>query len=139
MKYFNYFGLSLSVLILAVGCATPQPVPFQLIDSSSLIQTGTIFPDGQRMEAMIDGQLYKGFYIVGSQVAYSETFGGRLTPRDTVTTSTSNTVRAHLASDKGLQLDCEFLFEGKRAIGECKSPTGKAYQLSADGLNNQQQ
>ena len=136
MKYFKYFSLSLSVLILAVGCATPQPVPFQLLDSSNIIQRGTIIPDGQRIEVVIDGQLYKGFYILGSQVAFSETLGGRLTPLDTVTTTTSNTARAHLASANGQQLNCEFLFEGKRAIGECKSPEGKVYQLSAGSLSN---
>src|SRR5450631_1576071 len=100
----NFKTLSTCIIafVLTVGCATPKPVPFQLVDSDSSIQKGTIFPDGQRMEALIDGQLYKGFYIVATQVSYSETLGGRrYGPLDTVTTSSSNSVRAQLTSDKG--------------------------------------
>lgn len=124
----------ISVLILATGCATPQPVPFQLIDSESRIQKGTIFPDTQRIEVMVEGQLYKGFYIVATGMAHSETFGGfRSYPRETITTYSSNSARAHLISDKGQRLGCDFLFEGKRAIGECRSPAGTVFQLTADG------
>lgn len=122
------------VLALAVGCAAPKPVPFQLVDSESKIQKGTIFPDRQRIEVMVDGQLYKGFYIVATGVAHSETFGGwRSYPRDTTTTFSSNSVRAQLTTDKGQRLSCEFLFESRRAIGECRSPSGAVYQLIADG------
>jgi hypothetical protein len=123
-------------LLFVVGCGTPQPVPFQLVDAASIVQKGTLFPDGQRVEAVIDGQLYKGFYIVAGQVAFSETLGGRLSPRDTVTTTTSNSVRAQISSEKGQQLSCEFLLESKRAIGECKSPAGKVFQLTADGMSH---
>jgi hypothetical protein len=124
----------IAAIVLAAGCAS-QPIPIQLIDSESGINKGTIYPDGQRIEAKIDGQFYKGFYIVAAQVAYSETFGGwRSGPRDTVTTASSNSGRAHLTSDKGQQLSCEFLFESQRAIGECRSPTGKTFQLTADGV-----
>ncbi len=129
-------GACIFSLALMVGCGTPQPVPFQLVDPASSIQKGTIFPDGQRIEAVIDGQLYKGFYIVAGQMAYSDTLGGRLSSRYTVTTSTSNSVRAQMASDKGQHLSCEFLFESRRAIGECKSPAGRIYQLNADGAAN---
>lgn len=122
------------ILALAAGCATPKPVPFQLVDSESRIQKGTIFPDRRRIEVMVDGQLYKGFYIFANGEAYSETFGGwRSFPRDTVTTYSSNSARAQLASDKGQRLSCEFLFESRRAIGECRSPAGAVFQLIADG------
>ena len=127
----------LSVLVLAAGCASQQPLPFQLVDSESKIHKGTFFPDGQRIEAMIDGKLYKGFYIIATQIAYSETLGGwRGGPRETVTTATSNSAKAHMASDNGSQLNCTFLFESKQAIGECKSPAGKIFQLTADGINH---
>jgi hypothetical protein len=120
---------------LVMGCATPQPVPFQLIDSESRIQKGTIFPDRERIEVTIEGQSYKGFYLVANGVAHSETFGGswRSLPRNTVTTYSSNSVRAQLISEKGQRLSCEFLFESNRAIGECRTPAGAIFQLVADG------
>ena len=122
-----------TVLLLAAGCATPQPVPFQLIDSESRVQKGTIFTATQRIEAMIDGQQYKGFYIVATGMAHSETFGGwRASPRETVTTYSSNSVRAQLTSDKGQRLKCDFLFEGRKAIGECRTPAGTVFHLIAD-------
>ena len=134
-RYINNLCAIVAVLVLSVGCANQKPLPFELVDANSSMNKGTIFPDGQRIEATIDGQLYTGFYLVATQVAYSETFGGwRSGPRDTVTTSSSNSVRAHLVSPKGEQLNCEFLFESRQAIGECKSPSGKIFQLAADGL-----
>jgi hypothetical protein len=130
---FKTIFACVTAIALTAGCAS-QPVPFQLVDSESAINKGTIYPDGQRIEAIIDGQSYKGFYIIATQVAFSETFGGwRFGPHDTVTTSSSNSGRAQLASDKGQQLSCEFLFESKRAIGVCRSPAGKSFQLTADG------
>ena len=135
-RHLKILSTGLSVIVLATGCASRQPVPFQLVDSESTIQKGTIFPDGQRIEATIDGKLYKGFYIVATEVAYSETMGGwRAIPRDTVTTATSNSAKAHMASDNGSQLNCTFLFEAKQAIGECISPAGKIFQLTADGMS----
>ena len=133
-KHLKTITACIFVLVLAVGCATPQPVPFQLVDSESRIQKGTIFPDRQRIEVLVDGQLYRGFYIVATGAARSETFGGwRSFPRDTVTTYSSNSARAQLTSDKGQRLSCEFLFESRRAIGECRSPAGAVFQLIADG------
>ncbi len=121
------------VPILIAGCATP-PVPFQLVDSESRIQKGTIFPDGQRIEVMIDGQLYKGFYIAATGMAVSQGYGGlRSYPRNSVTYFSSNSMRGQLATDKGQRLNCEFLFDSGRAIGECRSPAGAIFQLVADG------
>ena len=115
------------------GCAAPKPLPFQLVDSESRVQKGTLFPGKQLIEATVDGQLYKGFYIFANGEAYSETFGGwRSFPRDTQTTFTSNSARAQLVSDKGQRLTCEFLFESRRAIGECRSPAGAIFQLIAN-------
>jgi hypothetical protein len=131
---FKTAGACLAIFLLLNGCGTLQPVPFQLVDSSSGIQKGTIFPDGQRIEAVIDGQLYKGFYIVAGHIAFSDSMGSRLSSRYTVTRVTTNSARAQMATDKGQQLSCEFLFESGRAIGECKSPAGKIYQLNADGV-----
>ncbi len=124
-------SLSLCAALVA-GCAAPQPVPFQLIDPASAVQKGTIFPDRQRIEVTIDGQRYKGFYLMASGLAYSESVGS-LRARQSMTTYFSNTARAQLASEKGQHLSCEFLFEGRRAVGACKTPAGVEYQLSAEG------
>lgn len=133
-KHLKALSASLCVVALVTGCATPQPVPFQLIGPSSAVQKGAIFPDRQSIEVTIDGQQYKGFYLVAAGAAYSESYGGwRHGPNQSVTTYSSNSARAHLSSDKGQRLNCEFLLEGMRAIGECRTPAGVTYQLSADG------
>jgi hypothetical protein len=127
-------GASLCVVALVAGCAAPQPVPFQLIDSASAVQRGTIFPDRQQIEMTIDGQQYRGFYLVATGTGYSESYGGwRRGPTQSVTTYSSNSARAHLVSDKGQRLSCEFLLDGMQAIGECKTPAGVVYQLTAPG------
>ncbi len=122
------------VPVLVAGCATPPPVPFQLVDSESRIQKGTIFPDKQRMEVTVDGQLYKGFYIAATGMAISQGYAGlRSYPQNSVTYFSSNSMRAQLASDRGQRLNCEFLFDSGRAVGECRSPAGAIFQLVADG------
>lgn len=126
--------ISALMLLSAGGCVTTPPVPFQLIDSASRIQQGAIFPDTQRLEVMLDEHLFTGFYIVATGAAVSKTMTGRrFIPRDTVTTFSSNSARAQLSAANGQQLSCEFLFEGRRVLGECKTPSGVAYQLTADG------
>jgi hypothetical protein len=128
-------SISACILVLGIaGCAAPKPVPFQLVNSESKVHQGTLFPDNQRIEVKIDGQLYQGFYMVATGQAHSESFGGwRSTPRETVTTYSSNSVRAQLISENGQRLRCEFLFEGRRAIGECRSLSGTVFQLIANG------
>lgn len=121
------------VISMAVGCAAQAPVPFQLIDSGSKVQWGTLFPDSQRIEITVDGHLFSGFYIVAGGAAFSETITGRrLFPGNTVTSFSSNSARAHLTAENGKQLSCEFLFEFRRAIGECRTPDGAVFQLTAD-------
>jgi len=125
--------LAVSLITVVTGCTIPLPVPFQLIDSNSRVQPGTLFQDSQRIEVTVDGHVFNGFYIVPSGAAVSQTLSGRrLLPSDTVTTFSSNSARAHLTSDNGQQLSCEFLFEFRRAVGECRSPSGAVFQLIAD-------
>jgi hypothetical protein len=119
------------------GCVAPTPVPFQLVDSESKVQWGTLFPDSQRIEVTVDGHLFNGFYIVAGGEAVSQTTTGRrFYPGNTVTTYSSNSVRAHLTADNGQQLSCEFLFELRHAIGECRSASGAIFQLIADENNS---
>lgn len=135
MARFFMSGCAFMVVLgLAGGCATPQPVPFKLIDSESKVQRGAIFPDSQRLEVMVDGRLFQGFYIVATGSAVSQTVTGRrLLPRDTVTTLYSNSARAHLTADNGQQLSCEFLFEARRLLGECRYPAGAVLKMVAEG------
>jgi len=52
-RQFKSLGACILVLTLA-GCAAPKPVPFQLVDSESKTQKGTIFFDSQRIEVTLD-------------------------------------------------------------------------------------
>lgn len=129
-----FLNASLIALLLAGGCATPQPLPFRLVDAASKVQNGTFFPDTQRIEVTLDGRRYAGFYLVATSVAYSQSLSGwRFFPHDTVTTVASNSARAHLVAEDSRQLNCEFLIEARRALGECRTPAGTVYQLVADG------
>jgi hypothetical protein len=127
---------SLSALVILAGCAASLPIPFQLVDSQSKVQKGTIYTDTQRIEVTVDGHVYKGFYIVASSTALSQSTSiQRYYPRNTITTFTSNNARSHLTADNGQRLSCEFLLEFRRALGECRSPAGAEFQLVADGIS----
>lgn len=131
---FKACNACLCVLALTAGCATPQPLSFQLVDSSSKVQRGNIFPDSERIEVTIDGVTFGGFYITASGTAVSHsTTVRRSFPNNTVTTFSSNSARAHLTAENGQLMSCEFLLESRRALGECRTPAGKIYQLVADG------
>lgn len=131
---FKACNACLCALALTVGCATSQPVSFQLVDPSSRVQRGSIFPDSERIEVTIDGITFSGFYLTasGTAVSQSTTFR-RSFPNNTVTTFSSNSARAHLTAENGQLMSCEFLLESRRALGECRTPAGKIYQLVADG------
>lgn len=133
-KHSKILTTHLSALILAAGCAASMPVPFQLVDPASVVQRGTLYPDSERIEVTLDGQVYSGFFIIASGSAVSHaTSGRRFFPSDTFTTFSSNSARALLTASDGKRLSCEFLLESKRALGECRTPAGVVYQLSADG------
>jgi hypothetical protein len=127
--------LGACALALALaGCAAPQPMPFQLVDPAAKVHRGTLFPETRGIEAVIDGRKYSGFYIVASGMAISHPMpmGPYFYP-DTVTTYSSNEVRAHLTAEGGRRLACHFFVDGPRAAGECRSPEGTVYQLVAEG------
>lgn len=81
----------------------------------------------------VDSLKYGGFCIVATGVAFSRPMMvGPFFPYDTVTTYTSNQARAHLTAEGGPPLNCQFLFDGPRAVGECRTPEGAVYQLVAE-------
>jgi hypothetical protein len=129
----KYLTTILFLTTVIWGCSAPLPVPFQLVDSSNKVQFGTLFPDTQQIQVMVNGHLFNGFFIVAGGGAVSQTLSGRrYLPSESVTTYSSNSARAHLTADNGQQLNCEFLYELRRAIGECRSPAGVVFQLTAD-------
>jgi hypothetical protein len=126
-------AVGLGMLALVQGCAVPPPLPFQLVDSRSQVEFGTLFPATRRIEVSIGGSLFSGFFMLASGSAVSESFGGRRGfARETVTTFSSNSARAHLTAPDGRSLSCEFLLESRRALGECRTADGAAFQLIAD-------
>ena len=115
------------------GCSPLPPLPFELIDDGKAYQ-GAFFPSEERLEASIGDKKYQGFYIVASGVATTQSaWPARRLPSSTTTTYSSNAARAMLTSQQGDRLSCEFLIEGRKAIGECKSADGRVYQLVAQG------
>jgi len=123
-----------ALALVMAGCAAPQPMPFQLVDPAAKVHRGTLFPETRGIEVVIDGRKYNGFYIVASgfAISHSMPMGPYFYP-DTVTTYSSNEVRAHLTAEGGRRLACQFLVDGPRAVGECRSPEGTVYQLVAEG------
>lgn len=113
------------------ACSPLPPLPFELIDDGKVFQ-GAFFPSEERLEATIGDKKFQGFYIVASGIATTQgTWPARRLPSSTTTTYSSNAARAMLTSQQGDRLSCEFLLEGRRAIGECKAADGRVYQLVA--------
>jgi hypothetical protein len=130
-KRWRRNGLLVLFAAILAGCAPLPPVPFELVDRNQTWQ-GTFYPSEQRLEAVVSGKTYRGFYIIASGTAYAQPmWPRRLFPNDTIVTFTSNAARATMSADDGERLFCEFNIEGGRAVGECKSPGGQSYQLVA--------
>lgn len=127
-------GCALVVATTLAGCAAPLPLPFRLIDPAARVHRGTLYPDSQRIEVEVDGVKYSGFYLLASGIGFSQpVFIAPWYPGDRITTYTSNQARAHLGSADGRNLGCEFLIDGARAAGECRTPEGRIFQMVAEG------
>jgi len=123
-------GACFCATLIVQGCASP--LPFQLVDAHARVAQGILYPGDGHIEANVDGVVFSGFFIFASGSAVSQTFGGRWgLPRETETTYESNSARAHLAAADGRSLDCQFLLQGRRALGECRTPQGTTFQLIA--------
>lgn len=121
------------LLAILAGCAAPAPIPFQLIEDQRT-HHGTFKPGDASIDILIGDKPFHGFYIVaaGTTVSTVETpFARRFRSYQTITTSTSNSARALLTSPDGERITCAFLFQDKRAVGDCKSSKGKVYQFLA--------
>ena len=90
------------------------------------------------MEVTIGDSYYRGVYIVATSVTTLDTWPRfyRGFPRDTTAVVSGNTAKAHLTSDSNEHLNCEFVFQARHVVGECKTPQGQVYQLVAGQTTN---
>jgi hypothetical protein len=122
--------------LLLASCAAPPPLPFDLVDQKAGIHHGTFQVQDQHMDAMIGGKHFEGFYLIETGTAVVTTnslFARRPRTFQSITTVSSNAARAVLTSADGERITCEFLLEGQQAIGDCRSSTGRTFQLMATG------
>ncbi|RTL51419.1 MAG: hypothetical protein EKK46_11865 [Rhodocyclaceae bacterium] len=122
-------------LTLALAACAPMPrMPLQLVDGQAKASQGSLDPNTQRLEVVIGNTRFEGFYVVATGTAQSQSFPSpwpmrRSFPLETVTTFQSNTARASLKSADGQYLACEFVFQERKAAGECKETHGMIYQF----------
>lgn len=137
----------LAVLLLGACATTPQPLPFDLVGKGTAAHRGLFKPADGSIEARINGKVYTGFYVTSVSTARSTSVGigmgmgyGRYGyrgygafPSETWTTVSNNSGKAYLQSADGDKLNCDFIYEGRRLLGECRSPdNGAVYQMVAN-------
>ena len=123
----------MATLATLAACSQPLPLSFQLIDEQSHVSTGVMRPVDGSMEVVIGGKAFTGFYIVATATSVStwdQPFFKRWgPPQHAMTTISSNAAKAVLLGEDKTRITCDFLFQGSRAIGECKSAGGHSYQF----------
>ncbi len=149
MPRIDHLLAPLTAALLLSACATtpPQPLPFDLVDKSNIAHRGLFKQADSSIEVRIADKVYTGFYVISSSTARSTDFGfgvgfggyGRYGyggygayPTERWTVISNNNGRAHMQNADGDRLNCEFLFEGRRLVGECRSPQGAVYQMVAN-------
>jgi|GEM_PF-1987561 len=134
--------------LLSACATTPQPLPFDLVGKGNNVHRGIFKPADASVEVRINNKVYTGFYVTSVTTARSSSIGfgvgyggyGRYGygmagayPSETWTTVNNNTGKAYLQSADGDKLNCDFMYEGRRLLGECRSPdTGAVYQMVAN-------
>jgi hypothetical protein len=138
----------IAAALLAACATTPQPLPFDLVGKGSTVHRGLFKPADGSIDVRINNKVYTGFYVTSVSTARSTNMGfgvgyggyGRYGygmygayPSETWTTVSNNTGKAYLQSADGDKLNCDFMYEGRRLLGECRSPdTGAVYQMVAN-------
>ena len=138
----------LSALLLGACATTPQPLPFDLVGKGATVHRGLFKPADGSIEARINGKVYTGFYVTSVSTARSTSVGVGLGygnfgrrgygaygafPSETWTTISNNNGKAYLQSADGDKLNCDFIYEGRRLLGECRSLDDSAvYQMVAN-------
>ena len=137
-----------AVVLLLAGCATtPQPMPFDLVGKGNTVYRGLFKPADSSVDVRINNKVYTGFYVTSVTTARSSSIGvgvgyggyGRYSgygmygaPSETWTTINNNTGKAYLQSADGDKLNCDFMYQGRRLLGECRSESGATYQMVAN-------
>lgn len=115
--------LTLCAAALLTGCA----------GSAKLMRDGKTYPAkfeamGKTIEAEIDGEVFKGKYLLNNSVGFASGMAGTtFTTMNIVGRATQG--RALLTSDKGGVLRCDFNVDGMNAIGSCQDGAGRMYDL----------
>ena len=149
LKTFR-LAIPLAAAALLSACATtPQPLPFDLVGKGNTVHRGLFKPADSSVEVRINNKVYTGFYVTSVSTARSSTIGfgvgygsyGRYGgygmagayPSETWTTVSNNTGKVYLQSADGDKLNCDFMYQGRRLLGECRSPdNGTVYQMVAN-------
>jgi len=132
LSFPRLLGCTLTLGLLS-ACTTvqPPPLPFSLAQGDQL-HNGQMHPGDHLMEVTVAGKRFEGFYIQANSTALSQGLWPRRGfPNDTVTNISSNAARAVMTAADGERLYCDFMFEGNRVLGECKSSTNASFQLLA--------
>lgn len=99
-----------------------------------MVHKGWFHPEMHTMEVDIGDTHYQGHYIIATSTAvFQGLWLRRGFPNDTVTTINSNSAKAVMNSPDGKHLFCDFLFEARRVLGECKSAANLTYRLVSQG------
>ena len=140
------------IALLLTGCATtPEPMAFDLLGKGNTVYRGLFKPADNTVEVRINNKVYTGFYVTSTTTAHSTSLGvgvgygsyGRYGgygmygayPTDTWTTISNNTGKAYLQNGDGDKLNCDFMYEGRRLLGECRSvENGAVYQMVANQI-----
>lgn len=118
------------VVFLLSGCAGN----LILVDKNNNQSVGQFNSLSKTLEVNINGKTYSGFYITNASVGIANT---QVYGAGTVATGSSqsfyggNTGRAVLRSPEGDTVQCEFNYQGMKAIGTCVDGKGDRYQLIA--------
>lgn len=121
--------LLLAVLLMS-GCAGN----LILIDKDSKQFSGQFNSLSKTLEVSINGKLFSGFYITNASVAISNSQINSTRSTANANTQTfygGDTGRAVLRAADGETIQCEFNYQGMKAIGSCLNATGERYQLIA--------
>lgn len=111
-------SIAFSIILLTfliTGCASLGGL--QVTDEAGHIYQGEFSSFSKSIEVEINTVKYSGFYITDAGVVGNVRYSG-------------HTGRATLSAMNGDTMQCEFNYQGLRAIGTCLSSSGDKYRFS---------
>ncbi len=126
--------MKLSALLIIVvslaGCAGN----LILVDKDNRQSVGQFNSLTKTLDVTLNGKSYSGFYITNSSVGITNTqiYGaGTTATGSSQTLYGGNSGRAVLRAQDGDTIQCEFNYQGMKAIGSCFDSKGERFQLIA--------